>query len=105
MNNSTGVGCSQGAGNLYRNVDRSHSAQAGRSPSLPEGLAVDKFGRNKMQSIRVPEFVNGENVGMIQAEAARASCSKRRKPRSSRVSSGASILSATLRRRRVSSAR
>ena len=33
---------------------------------LAKGDAFDKLASDKVQSISLPEFINGENVGMIQ---------------------------------------
>ena len=66
MNNPACVGRRQSAGNLYRDVDRSIQLKPAAHHLLPKGLALDKLGSYEMQSIRLPEFINGENVGMIQ---------------------------------------
>src|ERR1700693_5280459 len=69
MNNFTGVSRRQRAGNLYRNINSSIQIKSADHHLLAKGRPLDKFGSNKMHSIRLPEFINCKNVRVIQSRS------------------------------------
>jgi predicted GTPase len=98
------MGNAEGRRNLNRNVQRLTQGESCRRESLPEGVPFDVLHRDVVLALtRLIERVDRADVGVIErADAAWASCSKRRMRLGSHVRSAGRSFKATLRPRRNS---
>ena len=67
MNNSARMRRREGVGYLDCNVDSGGDLKPALEQPFGKGLALDELGSDKMQPIiGLPEFMNGQNIGMIE---------------------------------------
>ena len=66
MNDSGSMRRRQGARYLDGDVDRGIEGKAAAFDLLAKGLAFDIFGGDELHAIGLSEFVDGENVGMVE---------------------------------------
>ena len=72
------VGRSQRTGYLHGYFQRSIQCRAFTAKVSAQRLTLDKLLRNEMKGTLVSDFMNGDDVGMIERRSSPASCSKRR---------------------------
>jgi hypothetical protein len=56
----------QRVGNLNRNVERQHQRQPRLRKPLAQSLSLDKFSGDEVRRIRFEDFVNGDDVGVVE---------------------------------------
>lgn len=66
MDDASGVGCFEGAGDLNGDCYGGARKQRTLGELLPERAAIDVFGSDEMEPVCAAKLVNGEDVGMIQ---------------------------------------
>src|SRR6266436_2125410 len=67
MNDSFGVGCVQGVGNLDANIEQGLQLKSPAKDHFPQSLAFQIFHHQKEAPLVLANFVNGADVGMIQS--------------------------------------
>ncbi len=66
MHDSTGVRRRERAGNLNGDINRGAQLKSAVRHPLAQSRSLDKLGSNKTQSARLPEFIDGKNIGVVQ---------------------------------------
>ncbi len=67
MNNSGGVSGLESGGDLNNDFQRVGNLDSARAHCFPQGLALDKLRREKMNALIIAEFKNSQNIRMIQS--------------------------------------
>src|ERR1700675_767807 len=67
MNDSFGVGCVQGVGNLDADIEQRLQLDSPAQDHFPESLAFQIFHHQEKSTLVLANFVNGAGVGMIQS--------------------------------------
>src|SRR6267378_4213826 len=67
MNDSPGVGCVQGVGNLDADIEQRLQLESPAKDHFPQSLAFQVFHHQEEAPLVLANFVNGADVGMIQS--------------------------------------
>jgi hypothetical protein len=105
VDDAGGMGGNQGCGSLDGNVERFGNRKRLLTQALSQSLAFDEFGTDEVGLSHLSDFINGDDVRMIERGGRARFLFKAAHPLLILVTSSLSSLRATLRSRRESIAR